>query len=318
MGAGVIALGEGLHRDVPEAVYHSDPCEQASLSSSIARVLLGRSPLHAWEQHPRLNPDWQEGESGNDRARDMGSAAHALMLGIGREVTLVAKDSYKTNAAKEAAAEARSAGNIPLLQPDFDAVQALVAKGKAQLAKSELAGIFDDGDAELTMIWKDGPSWCRSRIDYLPRIVRQGGHVIVPDYKTTAGSAHPDDFARTLFEQGYDVQAAFYERGLRKLIPTLRTVEFVFVVQEQDPPHALSIVGLSGQALELAQSKVDVALRTWSLCLLNNVWPGYSPQISRIEVPNWRAERTELNNMVLLDRLARWQSPLNSNRGEAT
>lgn len=312
----MIALGEGLHRGVPEAVYHRDPCEQASLSSSIARVLLGRSPLHAWEQHPRLNPDWQEDEATNDRARDMGSAAHALMLGIGREVTLIPKDSYKTNAAKEAAAEARSAGNIPLLQPDFDAVQALVAKGKAQLAKSELAGIFDDGDAELTMVWKDGQSWCRSRIDFLPRIVRDGGHVIVPDYKTTAGSAHPDDFARTLFEQGYDVQAAFYERGLRKLIPTLRTVEFVFVVQEQDAPHALSIVGLSGQALELAQSKVDVALRTWSLCLLNDVWPGYSPQISRIEVPNWRAERTELNNMVLLDRLARWQSPLNNNRGE--
>jgi hypothetical protein len=310
MGAGVITLGEGLHPDVPEDVYHRDPCEQASLSSSIARVLLGRSPLHAWERHPRLNPAWQEDEAGNDRARDMGSAAHALMLGTGREVKLVQQGNYKTTAAKDAAASARAEGKIPLLQPDFDAVQELVAKGKAQLAKSELAGIFDDGDAELTMVWKDGPSWCRSRIDYLPRVVRQGGHVIVPDYKTTAGSAHPDDFARTLFEQGYDVQAAFYERGLRKLIPTLRTVEFVFVVQEQDPPHAMSIVGLSGQALELAQSKVDVALRTWSLCLLNDVWPGYSSQISRIEVPNWRAERTELNNMVMLDRLAKWQAPL--------
>jgi len=77
-------------------------------------------------------------------------------------------------------------------------VRALVDAGKEQLTKTELAGIFDDGDPEVTMVWqeKNPAAWCRSRIDYLPTIVRQGGHVIVPDYKTTAGSAHPDDFAR--------------------------------------------------------------------------------------------------------------------------
>lgn len=305
----MIPLGAGFHPDVPEAVYHRDPAVEPSLSSSVARILLGRSALHARMAHPRLNPNWQDAEKAPGRALEIGAVAHKMMLGTGREVDIVEADDYKKKAAQEARAAAYAAGNIPILKSDLAVAQAIVTAGREQLAETELAGIFDDGDAELTMIWQEKPTWCRSRIDFLPRIVRQGGHVIVPDYKTTAGSAHPDDFARTLFEQGYDVQAAFYERGLRALIPAIRTVTFVFVVQEQEPPHALSIVGLDGQALELAAKKADLAIRMWSTCLATGRWPGYSPEISRVELPNWRAERTELNNMVLSDRLARWQSP---------
>ncbi len=312
----MITLGEGLHPDVPEAIYHRDPAPQASLSSSVARILLDRSPLHAQLAHPRLSPAWTDDDT-TDRARDKGSAAHALMLGRGRRVVEIEADSYRTNAAKAAAAAARADGNVPLLTADAADVRLLVAAGKVQLEDSELAGIFDDGDAELTAIWQDGSTWCRSRFDHLPTIVRKGGHVIVPDYKTTAGSAHPDDFARTLFEQGYDLQAAFYERGLRKLIPAIRSVEFVFIVQEQEPPYALSIVGLDGQALELAQAKADTAIRLWRSCIETGRWPGYERRIVRAEMPAWRAERSELHNMALLDRLAKWQSPLHDRKGAA-
>lgn len=305
----MIALGAGLHPDVPESVYHADPAPEPSLSSSVARIMLGRSAMHARMAHPRLNPAYREAERKRDRALEIGTVAHKMMLGAGRSVDVIDADDYKTKAAQAARAEAYDVGNSPILRPDFDEAMALVEAGRVQLADTELAGIFDDGAPELTMIWRDGPAWCRSRVDFLPDAVRDGGHIIVPDYKTTAGSAHPDDFARTIFEQGYDVQAAFYERGLRALIPAIRTVEFVFVVQEQEPPYALSIVGLDGMALELAGKKADLAIRMWSTCLATGKWPGYTPEISRVELPNWRAERTELNNMILADRLARWQSP---------
>ncbi len=314
----MITLGEGLHPDIPDSVYHADPAEQASLSSTVARILLDRSAKHAREAHPRLNPAaLTDADAKNDRTRDMGSAAHIMMLGIGREIVTVPGKDYKKDAAKTAAATARAEGKLPLLQPDLDEVTALVEAGKAQLADTELAGIFDDGDPEMTMVWREQDAWCRSRIDYLPRIVRQGGHVIVPDYKTTAGSAHPDDFARTIFEQGYDVQAAFYERGLQKLIPTIRSIQFVFVVQEQEAPYALSIVGLDSRTLELAHDRTELAIRMWSTCIARDRWPGYPPQITRAEMPNWRAERSELNTMALKDRLAKWQSPLHDTKGEA-
>lgn len=315
----MITLGEGLHPNIRDEVYHADPAPQASLSSTVARLLVDKSPLHARVAHPRLNPVAAgDAKASNDRVRDMGSAAHVLMLGTGREIVVVPGKDYKKDAAKNAAKEARAAGHLPLLQSDLDEVHALVDAGKTQLAQTDLAGIFNGGDPEMTLVWQETKpqAWCRCRFDYLPRIVHQGGHVIVPDYKTTGGSAHPDDFARTIFEQGYDVQAAFYERGLRKLIPSILSIQFVFIVQEQDPPYALSIVGLDGRALEMANERADIAIRLWSTCISTDTWPGYSPSVSRVELPNWRAERTELNNMVLLDRLAKWQSPLH-NSGEA-
>lgn len=303
------ALREGLHAEVPDVVYHRDPCVEPSLSSSIARLLIARSPLHAWHAHPRLNPGYQESERKRERIMEIGTVAHTMTLGAGRRVDVIDALDYKTAAARQQRADAYAAGHTPILKCDLEQVIPLVEAGVRQLAATDMAGIFAEGDAELTAIWQDGPTWCRSRIDYLPRSVRAGGHVVVPDYKTTSGSAQPDDFTRTLFDQGYDMQAAFYERGLRALIPAIRSVEFVFVVQEQDPPYALSLVGLDGQAMELAHRKVDAALRVWRFCLATGVWPAYPSEIVRAEIPAWRAERTELADMALLDRLYKWQAP---------
>lgn len=67
----------GVYPDIPEADYHADPCPTPSLSSSIGKELVNRSPWHAWTKHPRLNP---EVEPDNRASFDLGSAAHAFML----------------------------------------------------------------------------------------------------------------------------------------------------------------------------------------------------------------------------------------------
>lgn len=51
----------GVH-DLDESTYHADPCAAPSLSSSIAKVLLFKSPLHARYCHPKLNPQHQSEE----------------------------------------------------------------------------------------------------------------------------------------------------------------------------------------------------------------------------------------------------------------
>ena len=57
--------------------YHSDPCPTASLSSSIANILLDQSPLHAYLAHSRLNLQYEREESSRF---DLGSAAHMMLL----------------------------------------------------------------------------------------------------------------------------------------------------------------------------------------------------------------------------------------------
>ncbi|GBR70939.1 hypothetical protein [Gluconobacter kanchanaburiensis] len=86
--------------DMPEAVYHSDPCLEPSLSNSIARVLLDQSPMHAHYAHPRLNLKREPFEV--TAAMDFGTALHKLLLGKGAAIVEVKADAYRSAAAKEA------------------------------------------------------------------------------------------------------------------------------------------------------------------------------------------------------------------------
>ena len=47
-------MQQGIYNILAEQ-YHADPCVTASLSSSIAKILIEQSPMHAWMAHPRLN-----------------------------------------------------------------------------------------------------------------------------------------------------------------------------------------------------------------------------------------------------------------------
>ena len=101
------------------AEYHADPCPEPSLSSSIARLILSHSPLHAWTEHPRLNPNYKPEES---TKFDRGSAAHALLLeGEDRMAVIPFKD-YRKDAAQEARDNARLAGKFPVLEADYPSI----------------------------------------------------------------------------------------------------------------------------------------------------------------------------------------------------
>src|SRR5258708_36195115 len=72
-----------LIEGMPMADYQRDPAPKlvpgckASLSSHLAHTLLTGSPLHAWTDHPKLNPKWKEDD---DKKFDLGAAAHKVLL----------------------------------------------------------------------------------------------------------------------------------------------------------------------------------------------------------------------------------------------
>jgi hypothetical protein len=305
----------GLYDDVPEARYHEDPVGPApSLSSSIAKVLIDQSPRHAWHQHPRLRPDFDSADKEPTRAMDKGSAAHAWLLQSGTMVRRISADDYRTNAAKAARDAARLAGEIPLLTDDYDAVEKMVAAGIEQIMDiPDLRPMLEAGRSEVTGVWQERDVWCRLRVDRIPEAAFSEPFPRVYDLKTSGLSVHPDDFQRHMFDMGYDVSAAFYTRGLRKLLPHIRDLEFVFVAIEQDAPYGLSAMKFGGQAFEEAATKVDLAIETWRHCIATKRWPMYGAGISSIDPPAWRSMAAEMRAMTLRDRLTKWQAP---NTGE--
>lgn len=311
-GRGVIKVSTtGLFDNIPEHDYHQDCVEpMPSLSNSIAKLLVGRSPRHAAHKHPRLNLKWRADEQEPTRAQDIGVAAHKMILGKGMTIDVLPFDDFRKKVAQEARDISRAAGRVPILEDDMDSVRLLAEAAMDQLESTSLAGYFDaPGRSEVTMIWRDvGGIWCRGRLDRLPDAALDGGHITIADLKTTAGSAHPDDWQSIAFEKAFDVQSVMYPRGLRALVPSIRTVEFKFAVLEQTPPYGLSIVEFSGQAIEEAHQLVELAMGMWATCIKLGRWPGYEEAV--VDPPYWRSQRAELRRLAMLNRLAQWQAPL--------
>ena len=287
--------------------YHADPAPAPSLSASIANLMLSRSPRHAWEAHPQLNPDY---EPDNRRDFDLGSAAHAALLEGSSQIEVIEASDYRTVAAREARDAALAQGKLPLLPHQWNDVQAMVSVAIRRLARAhdETASFRNHGAPERMLIWQEGETWCRSLVDWLPDDPREP----IWDYKTTGGSAHPDAWGRQIWSLGYDVQAAFYLRGRRAIMGDRASREFRFVVQEADPPYALSIVALTPGAVDLAERKVQRAIDLWTRCLAEDRWPGYPAQTCYVDAPAWHetrwAEAVERDRVPGADAL-HWQAP---------
>ncbi len=111
----------GLYQMAPE-LYHSDPCEEPSLSSSLAKVLLDYSPEHARAAHPRLAPPRLADEEVEDkptRPREIGTAVHRLVLDAGCDLTVIQAPDYKGKDAQAARKAAYAAAGAPILAPDL-------------------------------------------------------------------------------------------------------------------------------------------------------------------------------------------------------
>lgn len=294
MSGAATGLADGLHIGIPDAEYHADPAP-VSLSSSVAKLLLTRSPRHAYTAHPRLNPDWKPDDEATAE-QDMGHALHRMILEGADEgdgtIVVVDADSWRTKAAQEARDAARAAGAAPLLRGKYEAAHEITCAVRDQLELSELAGVLDDGEAEVTGVWTERDGFgrdvrCRLRADWLTRDKK-----IALDLKTTSTNAHPDVFARQIVQMGYGFQSAWYTRGLRAVGGV--DPQLIFVVVEVSPPYALSLISLPPGWIEMERRRCSKAMNVWSECLRTGVWPSYPRQICWPELPAWaEAQYTE-------------------------
>lgn len=277
-------LFPGLHRISAEA-YHADPCERPSLSSGLAKVLLTESPLHAWTESRRLNPDWAPKES---KVFDIGRAAHAALLGAGGEFAaipdefLASDGSASTKAAKEFKEECRARGVTPLKQSEVDEISRMVEA--ARMAMAELGIVLDPARSEMVAIGEIGGVMCRAMIDNAPADPR----LPLYDYKTCE-SANPAACLKAIDNMGYYVQAAHYVDTWKAATGEDRQFHFLF--QEKKAPREVCLVGLSEDALNLGREKIARARDMWGLCLRRGQWPGYPRGLHVVGLPAWAHER---------------------------
>lgn len=284
----------GFYPDISSADYFADPCPQPSLTQSVAKILLERSPLHAWHAHPRLNPDYQPD---NDTKFDVGNIAHKLMLGRGKDIVVLEFDDWRTKAAKDQRDLAAAGGKLAVLGKHYSKATRMVKAAREQIAN--IGGydmLFDPahGYGEQVIAWREDTMWCRQMIDWL-----NADYSIFADYKTTQMCAAADVLGRQMASAGWPIQAAMADRGLNVLDPDGKDNRiYLFVVQEDTPPYALNVVEISKDVMMLGAKRLDIAVRMWRKAFADNRWPGYPPRIVTPEMPSW-AEQQWLDREIV-------------------
>ena len=105
------------------------------------------------------------------------------------------------------------------------------------------------------------------------------------DLKTTAGSAAPNDFAVTAAKYRYYIQEAFYRAGARAT--GIGDCDFYYLTVEKQPPNLVSVTRLHPDAIQLGDQLMRQAVRTYATCLETDTWPGYSDEVTEIDLPAW-------------------------------
>lgn len=271
----------GVYDGIPDDVYHGDPVPDGSLSSSGAKRLLPPScpAIFRYEQDNGRPPK---------RVFDLGHAAHCKVLGVGAEVVEVKADDWRTKAAQEARDAAYAEGKTPLLSKDVAVVDAMAAVIRDHPVASALFDHARGGKPEQSFFWRDGfhEVWRRARLDWLPDLTASG-RLVLADYKTAA-CAEPGKFARSVFDLGYHLSAAWYIDAV-KTLGVAEDIAFLFVAQEKTAPYPVTVCQLDFDALRIGRILSQRALGTFAECQRTGHWPGYSEQVELISPPPWVA-----------------------------
>lgn len=273
----MLALPHGVHRDVPESLYHARE-----------RGLANKSAIDHFRRSPAHYAAWLAGLLDEDEtpALAFGSAFHCATLEPARFATDYAVEPdfgdcrFKDAKAARDEWRKRNAGRTLVSARDFERISGMVRSLRAHPLGGKM---IEDGDPELTLRWRDEESGveCKARADYYVR-----RHRMAVDVKT-ATDASPEAFARAVVNYGYHRQEAFYRAGLAAVGEAVE--HFVFLVVEKDPPYAVAIYALDEDARLVGRRQVVDDLARFASCLEADKWPSYGDGIQVLRLPPWAA-----------------------------
>ncbi len=266
----------GIYTDMTAAEYHGDCCPKPSFSQSLGKILLDQSPAHARLAHPKLAPpivDEDEEPEKYVAATAIGNAAHAVLLGRGKQIAVGDFDAWRSKDAQKFKTEALAAGKTPILPHHMARAFAMVDAARKQLTAMGLTSPFDalNGDPEVVLAWKERDLWARTMIDWL-----EHDHRLVIDYKSSGLSCAPHAVEDRPSVMGWDMQAAMHERGLDALDPvSAGRRKHLYINQENEPPYALTVILISEADLTMGRKKLAMAMDIWARCMVSGTWPAY-------------------------------------------
>lgn len=293
---GMIITEPGAYLNMPMSVYHGQPCDGPSISSSQLRKIFAKSLAHYWDESP-LNEDRQPFE--DTEFTILGRAAHHLLFGQEKfdEEFIIRPETApdgsgpwngQKKSCKAWLAEQALEGLTVVTPGQIEQIHGMERALLREPAVEE--GILN-GMIELSMFWKDAETgiWKKSRPDSIPNDADVADLKAVSDVTT-------DGIEKSLGTLGYHAQGAMVREGM---LITLKRVmnNFFLVYVEGKRPHSVRIDTVHPSEIEAGARENRVALHLFARALKTNYWPGPKNMsgdggfISRTKFARERAER---------------------------
>jgi hypothetical protein len=276
----------GIYTDVPTDDYYADPIAAGpSFTQSLAKIVIERSVAHAKAEHPRMAPVEAEDDTPEryDAAKAIGNAAHALLIGRGKEIAVGEFNAWQSKDAKTFKADAWVAGKTAILSKHMARAEAMSLAARYQIDAVGWTDVFREGHGEVVIAWEEDGLWFRSLIDWMVDPSR------VYDLKTSAMSVAPHAIPKLMTDADWPLQAAFHERGLDVLDPGgAGRRKHRFIAQENEPPYALTPVELTEAVMTMGRKRLDFAIKRWRHAMETGEFLAYPAEVCRPEYPGWR------------------------------
>lgn len=240
------------------------------LSSSGLKAF-ARSPAHF--RHASTHP------SPASAAQALGTHVHGMILEPETyRYAVVPECDRRTKAGKEmyAAFLAESEGAHVVAQDQHDKAQAM---RDAVMSNHAASMLLKSGSPEVTALFEIDEVACKARFDWLPPQFE-----VVVDLKTAA-DASPEEFARAAGRYRYHYQSAWY--SMASEANGLGQRPMVFVVVENEPPHAVALYTLDEEAIYAATHRIERLIEQYSQCKASGNWPAYPIEVSTLSIPKW-------------------------------
>lgn len=259
----------GIYPDIPFVLYNNSPEYKDYIRSHQLPALL-KSAAHyrAHIENKRSETD----------AMKFGRAAHLWILQNGGDGQLIVGPKCSKGSNRWQYFEIKNYPKSCVTPDEMNTLDGMKAVFENNLYMKSL---MNNARIENTVFWKDSifkNIKCRARIDIMKDDI-----LIVADYKTTEDASH-DKFYWDSLRYGYDMQSAWYPRGMKAI--TDKDYRFIFIVQEKKPPYSIAIYLPEKSYRDDAQVKISRALYNYSEAKESKNWEqGYPEKIMGLRKP---------------------------------
>lgn len=160
-----------------------------------------------------------------------------------------------------------------------DELEMIQGMNRSLLQHSQASNLlYENGRCELSVFSELNGVKVKCRFD---KLTESG---IAIDIKTTE-DASITEFAKSIYNYRYHVQAAFYRDIAEN--EDLELKRFIFIAIEKSPPYCVACYELDEDSVTLGMREYQDQLDLYKSCLELDSWPAYGQEIEKISLPKW-------------------------------